>query len=86
MTDILKIFEKYQVEVEKLKSLASAVNENPMAAMGLLQQLQLPPEALQELMGVVMMNPQALKDFAKSMGVDEATIDNLSSKIPNPKP
>ena len=63
MTDILKIFERYQVEVEKLKSLAAAVNENPMAAMGLLQQLQLRQKRCKELMGVVMMNPTSSQRF-----------------------
>lgn len=84
LEQITAIFEKNNVSIEKLKELAVAINNNPMAAMGLIGELKLPPEAMRELMGVVMTNPQGLKDLAAQMGVNADTIASLEKNIKKP--
>ncbi len=75
------IFKKQNIDESKLIEIVEQLKLNPMMAMGLLQSLNLPPEAMQELMGVVMTNPTAIDDFAQELGVSQADIEELKSKL-----
>lgn len=75
------IFKQHNIDNQRLVELVEQLKTNPMAAMGLLQGLQLPPETMQQLMGVVMTNPAAIDEFAVELGISQADIDELRSNF-----
>jgi len=65
MNPIIAMLKEHNVSDEKVRELFQAFMENPMMAMGLVQQLGIPPEKLQQLMALVMMKLSRPKRSSK---------------------
>lgn len=86
MSALGDIFKQHNIDESALKNLVAELKTNPMAAMGLLQGLNLPPEVMQQLMGIVMMNPTAIDEFAAELGVSQEDIDELKNNFKTDSP
>ena len=57
------------------------VTTNPMMALPLLGELNIPAETLQKMMAIAMTNPSELMALAKEFGVSEDTVRDVKSKV-----
>ena len=62
MNPIIQVLKEHNVSEEKINELFQALTDNPIMAMGLIQQLGIPPEKLQAIMGLVMTQPELIKE------------------------
>jgi hypothetical protein len=81
MSQLKELFETANIPEEKLKTMAELFISNPMALMGEIQEMNLPPDFLQKAMAVVMSNPQEVVEFAKSLGLDDELINEARTRI-----
>ena len=54
-----------------------------MMAMGLVQQLGIPPEKLQQLMALVMTQPHLIKEAAESVGISDDEVEQAKAQFKN---
>jgi len=52
-----------------------------MMAMGVIQQLGIPPEKLQAIMGLVMTNPDVIKEAVEELGLDFSKVEQAKEKL-----
>ncbi|WP_025562281.1 DUF2999 family protein [Psychromonas sp. SP041] len=81
MNPIIAILKKHNVSDEKIKSLFEALTDNPLMAMGLVQQLGIPPEELKQLMGTIMTQPHLIKEATDELGLDFAKVQEAKEKL-----
>jgi len=81
MNPIIAILKKHNVSDEKIKSLFEALTDNPLMAMGLVQQLGIPPEELKQLMGTIMTQPHLIKEATDELGLDFAKVQEAQEKL-----
>ncbi len=79
MNDLLNLIKDLNVPPEKLQELADTAQENPLAAMAMVNQLGISPEVIQKLMSSFMANPGMIFELAKQFGVDTSS---LAGQIP----
>jgi hypothetical protein len=77
---VLKGLNLTDEQMEQLKELTTETTD-PMTMMAKIQDI-LPGDVLQSLMMQFMQDPSAIINMAKEMGVDDETIDSISSNIP----
>ncbi len=75
MNPIIQILKEQNIGEEKIKEVFQALTENPMMAMGIVQQLGIPPEKLQAIMGLVMTNPDLIKEAVEELGLDFSKVE-----------
>lgn len=75
------IYDELKLTPEQQKELSHAVRENPMAAISLIQTFNIPPELIQKMIGMMMANPEALKNIAAAAGVSADLVDQVSSSL-----
>lgn len=75
------IFKNAGVEQAKLVEVVKLLKENPMAAMAAVQALNLPEETIQQVMGAVMVNPAAIEDFARELGLSEDDLTAIKNQV-----
>jgi hypothetical protein len=78
------IFEQAGIEREKLLEIVKLLKENPMAAMAAVQGLNLSEEIMQKVMGTVMMNPNAIEELAKELGLSDEDLKNIKDRVQPP--
>jgi hypothetical protein len=78
--EMLKGLNLTDEQMEQLKELTTETTD-PMTMMAKIQDI-LPGDVLQSLMMQFMQDPSAIINMAKEMGVDDETIDSISSNIP----
>lgn len=83
MNPIIATLQEHNVSDEKVHELFQAFTQNPMMAMALVQQLGIPPEKLQALMGVVMTQPQLIKEAAASLGIADGEFEKAKQQYKN---
>jgi|GEM_PF-5859132 hypothetical protein len=81
MNDLIKLIQDLNIPPEKFQELATAMQQNPFAAMGMIQQLGISTDVLQKIMATVMTNPAALLDAAKQFGVGDETLAQVQSHL-----
>lgn len=81
MLELKKLFEEVNIPKEKLEDLAQSLKSEPMAAMGLIQQLNLPPDFFLKVMAIDTANPNAALDFASELGISKDTVDELGKNL-----
>ncbi len=81
MNPIIQMLKEQNIGEEKIKELFQALTENPLMAMGVIQQLGIPAEKLQALMGLVMTQPSLIKEAVEELGLDFAKIEAAKSKL-----
>ncbi len=83
MNPIIAMLKEHNVSDEKVRELFQAFMENPMMAMGLVQQLGIPPEKLQQLMALVMTQPHLIKEAAESVGISDDEVEQAKAQFKN---
>jgi hypothetical protein len=81
MNPIIAMLKEHNVSDEKIKSLFETLTENPMMAMGIVQQLGIPPEQLKQLMATIMMQPELIKEATEQLGLDFSKVQEAKSKL-----
>ena len=84
--ELKKLFEEVNISEDQLKGLAETLEKDPMAAIGIIQQLNLPPDFFQRMMATVAENPNAILDMASQMGISEEAVSDLEKKLKNDTP
>ena len=81
MNPIILMLKEHNVSEEKINELFQALTQNPLMAMGIIQQLGIPPEKLQALMGVVMTQPHLIKEAVDELGLDFSQVEAAKAKL-----
>ena len=81
MEELLSLFTSLNIEPEKLQHLVKSAQENPFAAMGMIQELGLSPEILQKIMQTVMANPEGLAQLAQKFGAGDEVMKNVENGL-----
>ncbi|MEL0630255.1 DUF2999 family protein [Psychromonas aquatilis] len=81
MNPIIALLKEHNVSDEKIKALFEALTDNPMMAMGLIQQLGISSEELQRLMGLIMAQPELIKEATDELGLDFAKVQEAKEKL-----
>ena len=63
--ELKKLFDSLNIPDEKVAQLIEAVKVNPMSALGLVGELNIPPQVLQQMMAIAMTNPAELMKSCK---------------------
>ena len=83
MNPIIETLKEHNVSDEQVHALFSAFLENPMMAMAQIQQLSIPPEKLQQLMALVMTQPNLIKEAAESLGINAEQVEQAKQQFKN---
>ncbi len=81
MSKLAELFAESNVSKEQLVELVKSLIESPMQAMAKVQELNLPPQMVQQVMAIVMANPGEIGEFAKSLGIDINLVDKVKEKV-----
>jgi len=78
---ILAILKEHNISDTQIKDLFQTLTENPLMAMGTIGQLGIPPEKLQQLMGLVMQNPALIKEAVVELGLDFSKVEAAKAQL-----
>ena len=81
MNPILALLKEHNISDEQINELFQALTENPLMAMGILGQLGIPPEKLQQLMGLVMQQPMLIKQAVEELGLDFSKVEAAQAQL-----
>jgi hypothetical protein len=81
MNPIIQMLKELNISDEQINELFQALTDNPLMAMGVVQQLNIPPEKLQALMGLVMTQPDLIKEAVEELGLDFAKVEAAKEKL-----
>lgn len=81
MNPIIKMLKEENISEEKINDLFEALTDNPLMAMGVIQQLGIQPEKLQAIMGVVMTQPSLIQEAVEELGLDFSKVEAAKSKL-----
>jgi len=81
MNPIIQMLKEQNISVEKINELFQALTENPLMAMGTIQQLGIPAEKLQAIIGMVMTQPSLIKEAVEELGLDFSKVEAAKSKL-----
>lgn len=81
MNPIIQMLKEFNVSDEKIAELFQALTDNPMMAMGIVGQLGIPAEKLQALMGLVMTQPELIKQAVEELGLDFSKVEQAKEKL-----
>ena len=81
MSALGDVFKAAGVAHQQLVEIVALLKDNPMAAMAAVQKLELDETVLQQVMGVVMANPNAIEDLAKELGLSDEDIKAVQDQI-----
>ncbi|ACA84854.1 DUF2999 family protein [Shewanella woodyi] len=83
MNPILAILKEHNVSDAQINQLFQAMTDNPMMAMGMIGQLGIQPEKLQQLMALVMQNPALIKEAVDELGLDFSKVEAAKAQLQN---
>jgi len=78
---ILAILKEHNVSDTQINELFQTLTENPLMAMGIIGQLGIPPEKLQQLMALVMQNPALIKEAVVELGLDFSKVEAAKAQL-----
>jgi TRAP-type mannitol/chloroaromatic compound transport system permease large subunit len=81
MNPIIQLLKELNINEEKINELFQALTENPLMAMGVIQQLEIPPEKLQTIMGLVMTQPELIKEAVEELGLDFSKVEAAKATL-----
>ncbi len=81
MNPIIQMLKEENISHEKINELFQTLTENPIMAMGVISQLGIPPEKLQALMGLVMSQPNLIKEAVEELGLDFSKVEEAKAKL-----
>ena len=81
MNPIIQILNESNISKEKTEELFQALTENPMMAIAMIQTMGIAPEKLQQIMGLVMSNPNLIKEAVEELGLDFSKVEAAKKKL-----
>ena len=81
MNPIIQLLKEENVSDEKINELFEALTSNPMMAMAVVQQLGIAPEKLQAVMGLVMTQPDLIKQAVEELGLDYSKVEQAKESL-----
>lgn len=81
MSQLKDLFGTLNIAPEKLETLAQTLKTNPFGALALIQELNIPPDFFQKVMAIAMENPDAIRQFASELGIDNQQLESLKSTL-----
>ncbi|MDP7591955.1 MAG: DUF2999 family protein [Litorilituus sp.] len=81
MNPIIQLLKELNINEGKINELFQALTENPLMAMGVIQQLEIPPEKLQTIMGLVMTQPELIKEAVEELGLDFSKVEAAKATL-----
>lgn len=81
MSALGDVFTTAGVAQQQLIEIVALLKDNPMAAMAAVQKLELDQTVMQQVMGVVMANPNAIEELAKELGLSDQDIKAVQDQI-----
>lgn len=81
MNPIVKILKELNVSEETIAALFKALTQNPMMAMALIQEAGIPVDKIQQIMGLVMSNPDVIKEAVEELGLDFSQVEAAKEKL-----
>jgi len=85
MSKLGNIFKEAGVEEEQLVKIVGLLKDNPMAAMAAVQELNLPQETIQQVMALVMMEPNSIEEMASELGLGGEDLDLIKKQMQQPE-
>jgi hypothetical protein len=85
MSKLGDLFTQAGVEKDQLLKIVGLLKENPMAAMAAVQELNLPPETIQKVMGLVMTDPGCIEEMALDLGLGGEDLDLIKKQMQQPE-
>ena len=81
MNPIIQMLKEENIGEDKIKELFNTLTENPMMAMMTIQQLGIQPEKLQNIMGLVMTQPNLIKEAVEDLGLDYDKVEKAKEQL-----
>lgn len=81
MNPIIQMLKEQNVSEEQINELFQALTENPLMAMAVIGQLGIPSEKLQEIMGIVMTQPNLIQEAVEELGLDFSKVEAAKAKL-----
>ncbi|WP_028774957.1 DUF2999 family protein [Shewanella waksmanii] len=81
MNPIIAMLKEHNISDAQINELFQTLTANPMAAMATIAQLGIPPEKLQQLMGLVMQNPNLIKEAVNELGLDMEKVEAAKAQL-----
>ena len=81
MNPIIQTLKDHNVNDAQIADVFQALTENPLAAMGIIQDLGIPPETLKPLMMMVMTNPDLIKQAVEELNLDFSKVEAAKEKL-----
>lgn len=81
MNPIIQMLKEQNISEEKISELFQTLTDNPLMAMGVIQQLGIPADKLQAIMGLVMTQPTLIKEAVEELGLDFSKVEAAKSKL-----
>jgi len=78
---IIQMLKEENIGEDKIKELFNTLTENPMMAMMTIQQLGILPEKLQNIMGLVMTQPNLIKEAVEELGLDYDKVEKAKEQL-----
>jgi hypothetical protein len=80
MSEILNFLQEKNVNQQDVLKLVTQIQENPMAAMQVIQDLGLTSEDIQKMVSMVMLNPTAIKEATEELGLNPEEVERLKKE------
>lgn len=81
MNPIIDVLQQADVSQEKIVEVFEALTQNPMMAMAVIQNLGIPSDKLQAIIGLVMTNPGLIEEAVNELGLDFSKVEEAKAKL-----
>ena len=81
MNPIIQLLHDANISQQHTKEIFQALTENPLMAMGVIQQLGLPADKLQTIMMTIMAKPELIKEAVQELGLDFSKVEEAKAKL-----
>ena len=85
MNPIIDVLQQAEVSQEKIVEVFEALTQNPMMAMAVIQNLGIPSDKLQAIIGLVMTNPGLIEEAVNELGLDFSKVEEAKAKLSQAK-
>ena len=72
MSQLSQLFNALDISKETVKDIVATLMEDPLAAMEKVQKLNISPDILQQITQIVLLEPGAIDELAREIGITEA--------------
>lgn len=81
MNPIIAILKEHKITDAQINDLFQTLTENPLMAMSTIGQLGIQAEKLQQLMTLIMQNPNLIKEAVVELGLDFSKVEAAKNQL-----